>query len=348
MTPQRQPAVPLQPVIDPAGWRAADVKTASIFPLDSAHLDELDASLRAVERAGLPIETITRASFALGPRLTALMDEVRVTLMDGLGFVLIRNFPVERYSRWQATAAYWGLGAHLGRAVMQNALGHMMGHVKDLGYDKNDPNYRNYHTNQDIDFHADKCDIVGLLCLQTAKSGGESCIVSSVTVYNEMLKRRPDLVAEMVKPLYRDRRGEVPAGKEPWYTLPMFCFQDGYLSVRGGSLFVKSAQRFADVPRLTEAQHEALAMLQDLSIECRLEMDFRPGDIQFLHNHVILHARTEYEDWPDESRKRHLLRLWLNTDLGPAMQRPLTPDFVEAVKGIVLETAKPNVPLDAE
>src|SRR5690606_35960573 len=109
--------------------------------------------------------------------------------------------------RRQSLIGYFGLGTYLGRAVMQNALGHMLGHVKDLGFDKNDPNYRNYHTNQDIDFHADKCDIVGLLCLHGAKRGGESCIVSSVTVYNEMLARRPDLVAEMVKPLYRDRRG---------------------------------------------------------------------------------------------------------------------------------------------
>jgi hypothetical protein len=337
-------------VIDPAGWRAAEVKQASIFPLDDGHIAELDAALASVERKGLAIEAITRADFPLD-RLAVLMGEIRRSLMDGLGFVLMRNFPVERYSRRQAVAAYWGLGTYLGSAVMQNALGHMLGHVKDLGYDKNDPNYRNYHTSQDIDFHADKCDIVGLLCLQTAKAGGESRIVSSITVYNEMLKRRPDLVAEMVKPLYRDRRGEVPAGTEPWYTLPMFCFQDGYLSVRGGSLFVKSAQRFAEVPRLSPAQLEALDLLQELSIECSLDMDFRPGDIQFLHNHVILHARTEYEDWPDEGRKRHLLRLWLNTDSAGSVQgiqRPLTPEFAEAVKGVVIESVRPNVPLDAE
>lgn len=222
MTVLRQPAIPLHPVVDPAGWHAAEAKGAATFPLDEHHIAELDAALARVEAAKLPIENITQHHFPLGPHLATLMAGVRRELMDGMGFALLRNFPVLRYTRWQSTAAYWGLGAHLGTAVMQNGLGHMMGHVKDLGYDKNDPNYRNYHTNQDIDFHADKCDIVGLLCLQTAKRGGESCIVSSVTVYNEMLKRRPDLVAEMVKPLYRDRRGEVPAGKEPWYTLPMF------------------------------------------------------------------------------------------------------------------------------
>jgi hypothetical protein len=345
---ERHPAVPLQPVIDPAGWRVEDLGRSTAFTLDDGHLAELDTALARLERTGMPIEAMRRTDFRFD-RLAKLLSDVRYQLMDGLGFAQIRNFPIGRYSRWRTAAAYWGLGAYLGKAVMQNALGHMIGHERDLGHDRNDPHHRNYQTNQDTDFHAERCDIVGLLCLQPAKQGGELQIVSSITVYNEMLKRRPDLVAEMIKPLYRDRRGEVPAGKEPWYTLPMFCFQNGYLSVRGGYLFVKSAQRFPEVPRLTDAQREALDLLQAISAECHLAVRLEPGDIQFVHSHVILHARTEYEDWPEPERKRHLLRLWLNTDLGFGdSARPLTAEFAEAVQGVVIPSASPCVPLEAD
>lgn len=345
---RRQPAVPLQPVVDPAAWRAEDAQGAAVFALDEGHLADLDAALARIERAHLPIEAMRRTDFHMG-RLATLMGEVRRELMEGRGFALIRNFPVERYSRWQTAAAYWGLGSYLGKAVMQNALGHMIGHEKDLGFDATDPTRRNYHTNQNTDFHAERCDIVGLLCLRPAMRGGELRIVSSITVYNEMLKRRPDLVAEMVKPLYRDRRGEVPPGKEPWYTLPMFCFQNGYLSVRGGNTFVRSAQRFPEVPRLSEAQLEALDLMQAVAAECHLDVSLQPGECLFAHSHVILHARTRYEDWPEPERKRHMLRLWLNTDLAFGdSARPLTAEFAETVKGVVLETAKPVVPLEAE
>ena len=343
----RRPAVPLQPVVDPAGWRADEVEDAVIFALDEGHLTELDAALARLERSSLPIEAMRRTDFQLG-RLATLLSEIRHELMDGRGVALMRNFPVERYTRRQTATAYWGLGAYLGKAVMQNALGHMIGHEKDLGFDTSDPTRRNYHTNQNTDFHAERCDIVGLLCLRNAKSGGELRIVSSITVYNEMLKRRPDLVAEMVKPLYRDRRGEVPEGKEPWYTLPMFSFHNGYLSIRGGNSFVKSAQRFPEVPRLSEAQLEALALMQEIASEFHLDVRLQPGEILFAHSHVILHARTQYEDWPEPERKRHMLRLWLNTDLAFGdSARPLSADFAEAVQGIPTPMAKPNVPLEA-
>lgn len=347
----RRPAVALQPVIDPAGWRAEDVGAAPAFTLDDGHLAEIDAALTRLAKTGMPIEAMRRTDFRFG-RLAALLSEVRFDLMDGLGFAKIRNFPVGRYSRWQTAAAYWGLGAYLGRAVMQNAAGHVIGHEKDLGFAQNDPTRptnRNYHTNQDTDFHAERCDIVSLLCLQPAKQGGELRIVSSITVYNEMLKRRPDLVAEMIKPLYRDRRGEVPAGKEPWYTLPMFCFQNGYLSVRGGGNFVKSAQRFPEVPRLSAAQLEALDLKQQVARENQIAIHLEPGEIFFAHSHVIMHARTRYEDWPEPERKRHMLRLWLNTDLAFGdSARPLTAEFAEAVQGVVVPSAQPIVPLEAE
>ena len=176
-------------------------------------------------------------------------------------------------------------------------------------------------------YHTDSCDIVGLLCLHTAKSGGQSKIASSVTVYNEMLKHRPDLVEVMAQPFYLDRKGEIPEGKGPYYQIPIFNPYSGYLTTTYSRDFITAAQRFDAVPRLTDEQIEAMALADEFagSDDIRLDMDFRPGDIQFLHNHQMLHSRTPYEDYPEPERKRHLLRLWL----APPNSRPLPPGMAE-------------------
>ena len=92
----------------------------------------------------------------------------------------------------------------------QPPLGHVLGHVQDLGLDVADPNVRIYQTNERQTYHTDSCDIVGLLCLKTAQSGGLSALVSSTTIFNEMRRRRPDLLKLLFQPLATDRRGEVP------------------------------------------------------------------------------------------------------------------------------------------
>ena len=180
-----------------------------------------------------------------------------------------------------------------------------------VGKDFKTPTNRGYQTSVALPYHGDSCDVVGLLCLRTAKSGGTSNIVSAVSIYNEMLERRPDLVAELAKPWYRDRREEVPEGKDPWFEMPVFNFHEGYLTTNYQGRYIRTAQRFAELPRFTEAQEEALAMVTALADELRLDMEFRPGDMQFLHNHVTLHSRTDYDDHPEPERRRHLLRLHL-------------------------------------
>ncbi|MFQ5555172.1 MAG: TauD/TfdA family dioxygenase [Acidimicrobiia bacterium] len=183
--------------------------------------------------------------------------------------------------------------------------------------------------------------IVGLLCLQTAKSGGQSKIASSVTVYNEMMATRPDLVAVMEKPFTTDRKGEIPEGKGPHYQMPIFHRYEGLLTTTYNRDFITAAQRFDDVARLTPEQVEAMDVADELadSDGIRLDMDFRPGDIQFIHNHQILHARTPYEDYPEPDRKRHLLRLWL----APPNGRPLPPVMAERFGTIEARTARGGI-----
>ena len=324
------PPMPLRTFEGPAAWRGRDFDDPAAFThrLTGDEIAEIDAAVRAIIDRRIDHIAIDRNSFALprlGARLTRIRDDV---LLGGRGFIVLRGVPVERYSMEEAAAAFLGIGAYFGKPVSQNGKGHILGHVKDLGRSVDDPTARIYQTTHKQTFHTDSVDIVGLLCLKTAKAGGLSRIVSSISLYNEMFRRRPDLAAVLFEPFCFDRRGEVPAGKMGWYETPIFHWYADQLSViYGNRYYITSAQRFADAPRLTARQVEALDLFDALANDPAnyLDIEFKPGDVQLIHNHVTLHDRTDYEDWPEPERKRHLLRLWLC----PPNGRPLPPVFAD-------------------
>jgi hypothetical protein len=331
MTPAR---VPIQ---GPSAWIGADMRTRESewsYRLSPTEVAEIENAVLVVRARGLDIADIRRDDFHL-PTLGPQLDGLRSEVLDGRGFVLLRGMPVENRPIAESATAYWGVGTYFGSARSQNAKGHLLGHVYDLGGSSaTDPTIRSYATAERQNFHIDRCDVVALLCLRRAKSGGLSAIVSSMTVHNVMAERRPDLLERLYQSFPVDRRGEVPPGKTPFYEAPVFNEHAGYLSVLYSRLHIGSAQRFHDARRLTAEDYEALDMLAGLAgdPDLRLDMTFMPGDIQFLHNHTILHARSEYEDWPEAERKRHLLRLWL----APPGARPLPPVFQECYGNITI------------
>ncbi len=344
------------PIAGPSVWYGHDLqgRTDWIRRFSAAELAELDAAVRAFKASGARLEEIAPANFplpALGKELAAILGE----LLEGRGFAMLRGFPVERYTREEQAIAYLGLGAWFGRARSQNAKGHLLGHVKDLGLDITDPKVRYYQTSRKLEYHTDSADLVGLLCLKTAKSGGESFIASSMTLYNEVLAQRPDLVPSLFEPYPTDRRGEVPEGMKPWFDMPIYHRHAGRLTCIYVRQYIESAQAlFPQAKRLTRAQIEAMDLLDALVNEPRihLSMAFLPGDMQFLHNHQILHSRNDFENWPEPERHRHLLRLWL----APAAGRPLPEVFVPRYGsvapgergGIVVRGTKLTVALEAQ
>lgn len=341
---RRVTARPLEPVIDPAGWEPDDIGRADnwAYRLTRADVTELRDAVRRFNRAGKPLVGMTAADFPL-PTLAAVLADVRRELLDGRGFAYLRGLPVGELTQEDVAVAYFGLGQYLGRRMSQNADGHLLGHVVyHPGSRLADANTRGYQTTEELGFHADPCDYVGLLCLRKAKKGGASRIASSVTLYNRMLGARPDLVAELTKDFYWTRHGEVPPGKEPWYRQPVFCFERGYFSGRGVSTHIRKAQALPGVPPFTAAQEEAMALFRSMVPKCAVNLDFEEGDIQFLHNNVILHSRAAYEDWPEPSRRRHLLRLWLSDANG----RPLTAEMRANIQGVEVEGFVPKVPFD--
>ena len=345
-----------EPIIGPGVWYGRQLRKRDdwIRHFNAAELEELAETVRAYRARGAAPAEISPATFPL-PTLGPVLRAVLAELLEGRGFIMLRGLPVERWASDEQAIACMGIGSWLGRPRSQNAKGHLLGHVKDLGLDIRDSNVRYYQTNRRLEYHTDSVDIVALLCLKAAKSGGESYLASSITLYNEMLARRKDLLPALFEPFPTDRRGEVPGGMKPWFDIPIYHWYAEKLSCMYVRQYIESAQRlFPEATRLTRAQIAAMDLLDDLCNDAaiHLSMDFRPGDIQLLHNHQILHSRADFENWPEPERHRHLLRLWL----APIEARPLPQVYAPRYGGIVpgerggimLEGTKTMVPLQAE
>ena len=333
-------------------WYGKDMKkrTDWIHTLSDSDILEIEAAMDRLN--DVKIVEIKQDDFPLTNlrnKLCRIKDEV----IDGRGFALLKGLPVERWNSRQSAVAFFGLGTYFGNARSQNAKGHVLGHVRDLGRDViNDNTARTYQTRERQTFHTDSCDIVSLLCLKTAKVGGQSALVSSMTIYNEMFNRRPDLLRLLFEPIPTDRRGEIPFGKKPYFEIPVFNFYQNYLSAIYSRRYIDSAQRFDEVVKLSHLQRDALNLFDELANdpEINMKMEFQPGDMQLVHNHTMLHDRMAYEDWPQENKKRHLLRLWL----AASGARPLPDIYSERygqVKigdrgGIIVPGARLNAPLE--
>lgn len=308
-----EPASTLVPNGGPAAWRGSDLAGGSdwIHVLTADEVADLVRVAAAVRASGVPRERLTRADVpftALAPSLAAW----RATLARGRGFVLVRGLPVERMDPEDSVAAYWAIGLHLGNPVPQNFDGELLTDVRDTGADPTDPSTRLYRTRAEQDFHTDGADVIGLLCLRGAKRGGESRIVSSVSVVNEVARRAPELVPV----LFGDFAWHYfePSMSSPvYFTRPICRDVGGRLNTFFIPWYIRRAQELPDAPRMTDEQATALAAVETIANDpaLYLDMEFRPGDVQLLKNSVILHKRTAYEDWEEPARKRHLLRLWL-------------------------------------
>lgn len=357
MTTTAAPTRELPLYDNPQAWYgpALERRTDWIYQLTEQDLCQLDDAIHTADQAVDDLVNLRKEHFPIGS-FAARLAELRHDLLHGRGFFLARGLPVERYNARQCAIAFLGIGHHLGEPVSQNGKGHILGHVKNLGMDFNDPETRGYQTAATLAFHTDYSDVVALLCLRSSRSGGASTLLSSTTLYNEMVKRRPELAAELMKPICYTRWGEIPEGKQRYGEVPVFMPSEGRLvSFLNTRTTIMKAQKFPEVPRLTARQVEALDFLDALTQdrEIYLSMQFWPGDMQFVCNHSVLHARTEYEDWPEPERRRHLLRLWLACEGGPAVPDYLTTNFQGKTRsgrpnGIQVPGVPFKAPLDAE
>lgn len=298
----------------PHVWKSHDVGHPDVWTwrLSNDEVSELlAASAPFVDGDEQDLAGITAEMFPL-PSLGGSLLRLRRRVTHGRGFEVIRGFPSDDVSEQQSAAVFAGIGAHLGSLRPQNAAGDLLGHVRNVGADPTDPNVRIYQTSRRQTFHTDSTDVVGLLCLETAAQGGDSLLVSAAALYNEILDRDPTLAALLFLPVATDRRGEVPEGCDPYFMIPVLTWFDESLTVLYQRQYIESAQRFEDAPPLTSEVIKALDLFDEVanSASFHIRMRLEVGDMQFVHNHVLLHDRTGFIDKPNSPR--HLLRLWLS------------------------------------
>lgn len=260
-----------------------------------------------------PLAEMTHTDFdlgSMGEQLQILNQDV----LNGRGFVVLSGLPVDDWSDEQLIRAFWIIGSWLGQPVPQNARADLLGHVIDLR--SSDTTRRLYQTRLEQPLHSDSCDVVGLLCLHQAKSGGESIIASSANIYNILQEQQPELLKLLEDEFLCDRYGEIPHGKQPWYKLRIFNEIDGRLVCCGMDPDIRSAQKLADVPPLSTNRIAALDAFQKIAHQQALNMLLKRGDIQFANNLTVLHARKAFDDYLEPERRRHLIRLWLSAPEG--------------------------------
>jgi len=329
-----------------------------------AELEELSVAADNFISHGHPLTGINPANFAL-PTMTASLRAMRNELLNGKGFILYKGFPVAAWGPHKCAIAYLGLGTYIGYPVSQNGRGHILGHVKDLGEDSTQiDKVRIYRTNARQFFHADDGDVVGLLCIARAEEGGESDVACVHRVWNILQEEHPDVAELLTQPVwYFDRKGEVSRGEEPYLRTAVFYLEtpDGQnpgaeqrVYCKWDPYYVRSLTRFSDkgvIPPLSPAQVRALETLEQVCHRVRLHMVLEVGDIQFVANSHILHARTAYRDYAPDSGmpRRHLMRLWLSTPVSEGGWRLPFHDVDEKKRGgIQVDDTPPVARLDAD
>jgi len=312
------------PIAGPGVWSGSDFSDPSDYwyYLSAETLAELDCALRQIRSSGKSIFSLTVQDFPL-PSFENDAEALREELQFGSGFVIVKGLPIDRYSEEEACMIYWGLGTHLGRPIPQKVQGGLLYSVRDEGYnlerDFGAAGVRTSKTTAGVNYHTDSPsmlaghtpDVVCLLALQTAKSGGKSAILSANTVHNAILEERPEYLDRLYAPYHVDRRAELPPGEPPTLPVPVFA-HDGRLAVRYLRLYIAKGHEVAGAP-LTAEDIEPLDYMEEVMRRPNLPVTFgmERGDMQFVNNVFILHSRAEYKDHPEPERKRHYMRLWL-------------------------------------
>ena len=272
------------------------------------------------------MEALTRTEAPL-PTLSSRLHDVQSSLETGPGTMLLRGLPVTTWDEGVSTRAFWTLTSHIGTPLSQSATGERVFHVRDLGYAPSDPRFRGPSSHHRLSFHTDRCDVIAFACLRPALSGGRTFIVSSVTLYEQLRRLRPDVLEILQQPFAYLRHTVDHGNARPYCELPVFSSHLGHFAAHFLRVLIDRADRSPDAPSLTDAQRGALDTLEAFAEDPTLHVSFdlEPGDVLLINNWTMLHRRSEFTDAEDPEQRRHLLRIWLSVP----NSRPLAPCFAD-------------------
>ena len=282
------------------------------------------------------------------PGLDRLFSGIRNSLEDHSGATLVRGLPVEGMDTACAKQLFLKLASKIGAPVSQSADGQLVFSVKDAGYREDDPRARGPNTSKKLTFHSDRCDIIGFFCLKQARSGGENDIVSSAAIHNLLLRDNPELLEELYRPFYYKRHNVDTGNSLPYCRQPVFSVTREKFACNLLRVLIDRAYAMPELPDMTKLQQEALDAVENIASRPEMHANIRqqPGDMLFMNNRVTLHRRSEFEDYPEAERKRHILRVWIS----PPNNRPLDPLFMDnygaveagSIRGGMLKAGKEN------
>jgi alpha-ketoglutarate-dependent taurine dioxygenase len=312
------------PFTTPGAWTRADFSDPAdwTYSLQAETIVELEQALCRIRERGKNLANLQPADFPL-PSFENDAALLRHELGAGRGFVVLKGLPIDRYTDEEATMLYWGIGSFFGTTLPQNVKGDRVYAVRDEGYkierDYGTVGVRFSKTTEELHFHTDSApalmgntpDVVGLLALQVARSGGESRLVSAQTVHNTIRTLRPDHLARLYRPYHFDRSVELRDNEPQTLHAPILRYRDT-LSIRYFRYYIPKGHEIARAPLGAEDIEpldslDAIANREELQVSFNMER----GDMQFLNNTSVLHSRTAFQDYPDPGQRRHFVRLWL-------------------------------------
>jgi hypothetical protein len=319
-------------------WTAAEAQSRDHFtdPVGAERLTLIEEALAATAGDDINDPDFGRSDAVkqiLGDAFSANAERV----LDGDGITILSGFPVRDWPVEKLARSFRLIGATLGHGVSQSRMGDRLGHVTDVS--GQNPNERGYRTSRELRLHTDANDIVGLMCVRTARTGGLSRLTSAVAIYEEMERRAPELLEVLKEGFPYHWRGEQPDGEPPItdYRIPVLSEVDGRVSC----VYLYDHINWAaeDGHPFTERQQAALDLFDELASDPAFCLHFalEAGDAILFNNFTNLHARTSYEDHDDPAEKRLLLRLWLRADakrpVVPEIDRFYPPDGIERQEG---------------
>lgn len=306
-------------------WRGVDIAVSDDWKLDYSDLDA----------AKDPIDVLA------GP-------------LQSFGFVVVRGVPVVGASTTEAEAIFKKTAQKIGCPASQSAKLDFWGHVTNRGSDISNPQNRGYESAAELPFHSDRCDLLTLLCVRQAPTGGETRLVSIYSAFQELSQSHPDLAQVLCEPVPFDLR-DTTSPKE-WALMPVISFDNGTFVARYVRRFIEASQRFEDAPRLSDMQRAAFDALDAILEAPGMSLDLRlePGEWLIVDNHRLLHARTEFRDSGDPAEARLLLRSWLCWSGSPELPALYEPTYGRTRAGVfrggVWPETKPlsGIPQDLE
>jgi hypothetical protein len=329
-----------QLIASPANWQRAQLEADRSWErrLDPGVVDDLRRALDHALATQRPLLQLGCADFPITARVRDTLQWVVLQTQQRYGLALLRGVPIADLSADESRVLFWGIGMQFGVARPQGKNSQFLSDVRAEGGEYRSPTGRGYNTNASLDFHSDASDLVALLCLKDAKSGGESLVASSFAAHNAMLRERPQLVDILYQPFVYSRQGEQAPEEAPYFEMPIFGERNGQFACRHVRNHITGAQvAFAEVPRLRPDQLEALDRFDATLAREQLcfRMFLEPGDIQFLNNYRVLHSRTAFEDHAQPEQRRHLLRLWLAIPESQPLPSSFQPFYKDVEAGVV-------------